>query len=179
MRIHLLRHAKSSWDHPGVGDHDRPLAPRGERAAPAMGRHLAESDLRVDRSVSSTAARASATAMLFADAFDPRVPVAFRRDLYHADEMDMLSIAIEEAGDAADAHIMLVGHNPWMHDLALFLCGDGDADAIDRLQYKFPTGALAEFDVPGLPAPEVEAGSGRLGRFIRPKGLPEAGKLRV
>ena len=144
-----------------------------------MGSHFAGSDLRIDRIVTSTAARASATARLFADAFDASLPLTSRPDLYHADETDMLAIALEEAEGDPDARVMLVGHNPGMHDLALFLCGDGDADAIQRLQWNFPTGALAEFDVPELPATEPEPHTGRLVRFVRPKDLPGARRLRL
>jgi phosphohistidine phosphatase len=181
MRILLLRHAKSSWDHPGLRDHDRPLAPRGERAAPALGKHFAGSDLRVDRIVSSTAARAWSTARLFREAFDRRIPLASRRDLYHADSMDLLAIALEEAYRNDQTRIMLVGHNPGMHDLAIDLCGEGEPEAVARLRTKFPTGALAEFDLPGQPGLDIHPGSrqqpGRLLRFVRPKDLPLAKTL--
>jgi phosphohistidine phosphatase len=179
MRILLLRHAKSSWDNLNLRDHDRPLASRGERAAPAMGAHFADTDLRVDRIVSSSAARAWSTARLFREAFDAEVPLTSRRDLYHADEMDLLSIAFEEADADRDGRIMLVGHNPGLHDLALFLCGEGVPDEVARLQEKFPTGALAEFELPGSPTPELEPNSSRLVRFVRPKDLPEAKELRL
>lgn len=179
MHILLLRHAKSSWDDPGLPDHDRPLARRGERAAPAMGSHFAGSDLRIDRIVSSSAARAWTTARLFQEAFDAALPLTSRRDLYHADAMDLLAIAGEEAGGDAQARIMLVGHNPGMHDLALFLCGDGDPAQVQRLEWKFPTGALAEFNLPGTPTTDLPANSGRLVRFVRPKDLPEARELRL
>jgi phosphohistidine phosphatase len=132
MHILLLRHAKSSWDTPGLRDHDRPLSRRGRRAAPAMGAHFAKSDLGVDRIVSSTAARAWSTARLFRESFDPRIPLGRRRELYHADSMDLLAIALEEAR-SDDDRIMLVGHNPGMHDLALFLCGEGQPEEVARL----------------------------------------------
>lgn len=181
MRILLLRHAKSSWDNPGLRDHDRPLARRGERAAPAMGAYFAGTNLRVDRIVSSTAARAWSTARLFQASFDNQIPVTSRRDLYHAGSMDILAIALEEAGGDNDARIMLVGHNPGMHDLALFLCGEGEPDQVARLQAKFPTAALAEFDLPEPPQevvlPRLQPHAGRLLRFVRPKDLPMAKEL--
>lgn len=142
-----------------------------------MGAHFAGTDLRVDRIVSSTAARAASTARLFQENFDPRIPITNRRDLYHADARDLLAVAMEEADGGDDARIMLVGHNPGMHDLALFLCGEGDPDRVARLQAKFPTGALAEFDLPGLPVADVQPNGGRLLRFVRPKDLPAAKRL--
>ncbi|AKS41093.1 SixA phosphatase family protein [Wenzhouxiangella marina] len=174
MRLLLLRHAKSAWDTPGLRDHDRPLAPRGERAAPAMGAYFAGTDLRVDRIVSSTAARAWTTARLFQAAFDPRIELASRRDLYHADAMDILAIALEEAAGDDDARILLVGHNPGMHDLARALCGEGEPAAVDRLQTKLPTGALAEFELSLSSMTDRQSDSGRLLRFVRPKDLPSA-----
>ena len=178
MRLLLLRHAKSSWDTPALDDHDRPLAPRGERAAPAMGAYFGGTNLRVDRIVSSTAARAWATARLFQQAFDKRIPLASRRDLYHAEAMDLLVVALEEAHSDNDARIMLVGHNPAMHDLALFLCGKGEPDEVGRLRAKFPTAALAEFDLPEPfvmnGQPRLPSTAGRLLRFVRPKDLPLA-----
>lgn len=183
MRLLLLRHAKSSWDHRGLRDHDRPLAPRGERAAPAMGAHLAGTNLRVDRIVSSTAARALATARLFRESFDQNIPLTNRRDLYHADAREILAVVMEEADGNDDARILLVGHNPGMHDLALFLCDEGEPDEIARLRAKFPTGALAEFDLPRPSRMDVQSqalsGAGRLLRFVRPKDLPVAKKRRL
>ena len=179
MRLILLRHAKSSWDAPGLRDHDRPLASRGKRAAPAMGRHLVDSDLRIDRVLTSTAARAMSTALAFVEAFDPAVPVLERRDLYHADPWDMLEIA-RDAGLGRDfEHIMLVGHNPGMHDLALDLCGEGPDRQVRRLESKFPTGALAEFDLPDGDPTKLGEGAGRLVRFLRPKDLPDAEALEL
>ncbi|MEN1727641.1 MAG: histidine phosphatase family protein [Pseudomonadota bacterium] len=179
MRILLLRHAKSSWDHPGLRDHDRPLAPRGERAAPAMGAHFAGSDLQVDRIVSSTAARALATARLFQASFDEQIHLTSRRDLYHAYDQDLLAIALEEADGNDNARIMLVGHNPGMHNLALSLCGEGDREQVTRLHTKFPTGALAEFELPAMRTVDVQPRAGRLLRFARPKDLPIAKVLRL
>ncbi|MBY6204523.1 SixA phosphatase family protein [Halomonas denitrificans] len=174
MRILLLRHAKSSWDHPGLNDHDRPLSERGERAAPAMGAHLVGTDLQIDRIVSSTAVRARATARLFREAFDPGIEMTTRRDLYHADAATLLAVAVEEAGGNHESRILLVGHNPGMHDLAIDLSGQGNAERVTRLRAKFPTGALAEFEVP---LGDSGTGAGHLLRFLRPKDLPDARAL--
>ena len=175
MRILLLRHAKSAWDNPGLLDHDRPLAERGLRAASAMGRHFAGSDLRIDWIVSSTAERACRTAGLFRDAFDPQIRLTRRSDLYHADSSHLLRIALEEAGDSDEASIMLVGHNPGMHDLAVRLCGEGEPSQLSRLQVKFPTAALAEFDLSIEAMMDGRQATGRLLRYVRPKDLPGVG----
>ena len=61
IRVHVLRHAKSSWDDPGLDDHDRPLAPRGKRAGAAMARWIAAHDVRPAVVLCSSAVRARAT----------------------------------------------------------------------------------------------------------------------
>jgi len=142
-----------------------------------MGAHFAGTDLRVDRIVSSTAVRAGSTARLFRDAFDRQIPLTSRAELYHAAVRDLLTIALEECNGDNGARIMLVGHNPGMHDLARFLCDEGDPDAVSRLRAKFPTAALAEFDLSIRAGPEIAPDSGRLIRFVRPKDLPVAKKL--
>ncbi len=172
MRILLLRHAKSAWDDPGLQDHDRPLAERGLRAAPAMGRHFAGSDLRIDRIVSSTAERAWATARLFGMPLDAPVSLTRRRDLYHADSSSLLRIALEEAGENDKASIMLVGHNPGMHDLAVRLCGEGQPSQLSRLQVRV---SLQQrwpsliFSIKAMMG--VRQAKGRLLRYVRPKDL--------
>ena len=144
-----------------------------------MGRHLSDSDFRVDRVLTSTAVRAMSTALAFVEAFDPRIPVLERRDLYHADPWDMLGIARDAGLGRDDVRIMLVGHNPGMHDLALDLCGEGDPRHVRRLEKKFPTGSLAEFELPDADPAELGEGAGRLVRFLRPKDLPDADILKL
>ena len=53
----LLRHAKSSWDQPGMADHERDLDPRGLAAARRMGALLRERNLIPDLVLCSTARR--------------------------------------------------------------------------------------------------------------------------
>src|SRR6187200_3248617 len=60
-RLYLLRHAKSSWDDPGLPDHDRPLAPRGRKAAKRMGAHLRERGIEPQLVLCSSARRTRET----------------------------------------------------------------------------------------------------------------------
>lgn len=157
----ILRHAKSSWDQPGLRDHDRPLNPRGRRDAPRMGRFLVERDLVPDRIVSSTAVRARATAELAAAEFDREVPIETTSDLYHASPDAYIDVV--EAMGGAEERLMVVGHNPGITSLVWHLTGEGEY---------MPTAALAavELDIEDW----AELGSvprGRLAGFWRPKGL--------
>jgi phosphohistidine phosphatase len=107
----IARHAKSSWDHPGHSDHERPLNARGERDAPRMGRLLARQPFRPELILSSTAARARATADAFARAIGiPVERVVASREIYHAEASSLLAI-IAGIDDAVSCAI-LVGHNP-------------------------------------------------------------------
>lgn len=158
----ILRHAKSSWDHPGLRDHDRPLNPRGRRDAPRMGRFLAERDLVPDRIVSSTAVRARTTAELAAAEFGEDVEIETTFDLYGAPPDGYIEVA-EAMGGAAE-RLMVVGHNPGITTLVWHLTGTGEY---------MPTAALAavELDIDDW----SELGSARRGRLVgfwRPKALP-------
>ena len=63
----LIRHAKSSWDDPGLSDYERPLNERGKKDAPAMAEKLYERGIKIDAFVTSPARRARKTAEQRAD----------------------------------------------------------------------------------------------------------------
>lgn len=166
--ICLLRHAKSRWDEPGVADHDRGLGPRGERAAVAMGRKAGEIGLAPDLILVSTARRAQATLDLFLSVLPGEAPdVRQMRELYMAQPQVLTRLIAAVPGDAGTT-LMLVGHDPGMHQLALLLVGRG---VDQRLDQKFPTAALAVIDYPGLPLDQAVGSRGRLRCFLRPKDL--------
>lgn len=167
--IYLLRHAKSSWDQPKLPDHDRPLAPRGETAAPLMGRHLAQTSMVPERVLCSTAVRARQTWEAVAPALSPPPEVAYRRDIYDADARDLLRL-LRELPDETRS-VMLVGHNPAMEELAEMLVGGGDADARQLMAAKFPTAALARISVDTHGWPAIAPEAGQLDRFVRPKDV--------
>lgn len=147
----LARHAKSDWGVPGVADHDRPLNSRGRRDAPEMARRLVADGLRVDRIVSSSAARARSTADEYAAAFG--LVVVDEPLLYAASARSILAIAAALPDEADVA--MLVGHNPGM------------TDAVDEL-----TGAYAELPTCAVAECAVDVGSWAeliedMGRLLR------------
>lgn len=122
----VVRHAKSSWDHPGLADHDRPLNTRGQRAAPAVATFLhktyfgaAESTEPLlplpDRIVSSTAARALATAQVFRETLSlPIESLLLDSRLYLASDSTILKVVQEFDEDWT--HAMIFGHNPGFHE---------------------------------------------------------------
>ena len=165
-RLYLLRHAKSSWDEPGLADHDRPLAPRGLRAASAMRRHLEEEHVAPELVLCSTAARARATL----DGVRPVLggaAVRFEAELYGASAHELL--ARVRAVAASVRSVMLIGHNPGLQDLALCLARPGAH--VHELGEKFPTGALATLAFRGADWRALERGRAELAAFVRPRDL--------
>jgi len=109
----IVRHAKSSWNDPGLSDHERPLNKRGLRDAPMMGARLAEWGPPVDRVISSSAVRALTTAELITQEMGlPWDEILVEETLYHASEEEMLDL-IQDQEDYIDG-LMLFGHNPGM-----------------------------------------------------------------
>jgi phosphohistidine phosphatase len=133
----LLRHAKSSWDEPGLADHDRPLAARGRKACRRLSAWLGDSGPRPELVLCSTAVRARQTlAPLLQALGEP--PVRYEEGLYHA-AGGALQARIAEL-DPALVEVLLVGHNPGLHDLVLLLAAP--SPALERVREKLPTGAL-------------------------------------
>lgn len=171
LTLLLLRHAKSSWDDPGLADYDRPLAKRGKKAAPEIGAALAAKGLRPDLVLCSSAVRTRETLELVLSALGPPSPeVRYDEELYMASPAAVIARLRKHAADpAAPQDVMIVGHNPGFEELARLLVGSGGADDRARLAEKFPTCAVAviAFDAGSWSA--VEAGAGRLAHFLTPK----------
>ena len=164
----LMRHAKSSWDDPRLSDHARPLNPRGRAAAAAMRGMMQAVGLAPDIVLVSSARRTLQTL----EALEPwdDTPLVEPMDaLYLADPAQLLQLLHGVAETARS--VLVLGHNPGLHDLALLLAGSGDEAIRRRLDEGFPSGALAEFSVPGSWATLGEGG-GRLVRFVTPRDLP-------
>ena len=165
----LMRHAKSAWDDPLQKDIDRPLAPRGRKAAPKIGAWLKSERFRPDVVLCSTARRARETLELARAGLPKHAMIEPVRGLYMAAPREMLT----EIGrvPATAETVMLVGHNPGMGSLAVLLAGSGDEAALANLHAKFPTGAVAVlgFDVSEWNA--LAPGNGRLLAFLRPRDL--------
>jgi phosphohistidine phosphatase len=115
--LFLIRHAKSSWDHPGLRDFDRPLNERGQNDAPRMAQMLAKQGIKPDMLLSSPAKRALTTAIFFAETFNIS-PEEVQREstIYEAFPKEIHRI-ISKLPDSAK-NVMLFGHNPTMTEVA-------------------------------------------------------------
>jgi phosphohistidine phosphatase len=164
-RLFLLRHAKSSWEDPGLADHERPLAPRGRRACKLIATYLREQDVTASLVLCSSAARTRETLERIMPALgSPEVQIEDR--LYGASSPELLS-RLRELPERVDSAI-LIGHQPAIQRLALELAGDGPE--LHRLRGKFPTAALATLLFAGCWS-ELEGGSAELAEFVTPKEL--------
>jgi phosphohistidine phosphatase len=166
----LLRHAKSSWDDPGLDDSDRPLNIRGRRAAQAMGRVLASLGLVPALVLCSPARRARDTWAIAAGELKSGSRLIIAPALYDFGDGTALCDAIRTQGGSATP-LLIVGHNPALEELALRLAGAGSKDMRARMARKFPTAALAQlrFDIAGWD--DLADGRGSLERFIRPSDI--------
>jgi phosphohistidine phosphatase len=160
--LYLLRHAKSSWDDPSLADRDRPLAPRGERAAELMGEHVRTIGISPALVLCSPAVRARETLDGLGAGWDARIEPG----LYGASEGDLLD-RLRKLGVEVES-AMLIGHNPALEELTLMLGGSG-AD-LGKIHKKFPTGALATLEFDGDWS-SLRPHAARLTSFVRPKDL--------
>jgi phosphohistidine phosphatase len=167
--LYLLRHAKSSWDDPSVGDHDRPLAPRGRQAAARIARHVHADGIRPALVLCSSARRAVETLEPIAAAYEGGLDVRIEGALYGADAPELLARVRRVPPEVAS--VLVVGHNPGMQDLVLRLAGDGDAGAMAQAREKFPTGALATLDVGDDRWDGLAPGRAFLARLVVPRAL--------
>ncbi|MEW2572092.1 histidine phosphatase family protein [Streptomyces sp. NPDC047070] len=171
-RLVVLRHAKSAWPD-DVPDHERPLASRGRRDAPAAGRVLADADCLPDLALCSTAVRARETWELAAAEWGTPPPVRHDGRLYAAEVADLLE-AVREAPAEAET-LLLIGHNPGLEELVLTLAGDSLDDALDDVRMKFPTSAIAILAWHGLGWESLGPGAALLTDVIVARGKKSRG----
>jgi phosphohistidine phosphatase len=168
--LHLLRHAKSSWKELGLDDHERPLSKRGHAAASAMAKHMGRAAIAPDIVLCSTAVRAKETLEPIAKKLKP-AKVTFESGIYEVAERELWKYVCalpEQAGT-----VLMIGHNPDLHNFALALA---DADSVDRLpppHGKFPSGALATFSFDGQ-WKDLRPRGAHLASFVRPRELTTA-----
>lgn len=165
----LLRHAKSSWADPALSDHDRPLAPRGVRAAKRITNHLRTQAVRPALVLCSSARRARETLDALRPALDDSTVISTEDGLYGADADALLDRL--HAVDPDIVAVMVIGHNPGLEDLAARLAGDGDHAALAQLRTKFPTAALATLDLRGGGWARLGPGQAFLTSLVLPRQL--------
>jgi phosphohistidine phosphatase len=166
-RLWLLRHAKSSWDQPGLPDPDRPLAPRGRRAAELLAAHLAGSDVRPSVVLCSSSLRTRETLAGILPALGNALEIRIEEPLYGASAAELLDRLRRLPNRVSSA--MMIGHNPGIQDLALGLAASGPALA--RLRDGYPTGALATVELEVERWRDVDDGIATATALVTPRSL--------
>jgi phosphohistidine phosphatase len=171
-RLLIFRHAKAERAAPGESDLRRALNERGRKDAAKIGAYMAGHALVPDRVLISTAARSQETWKYAATAFQPAPGAMTVERLYDATLHTILAVV---KGTPANIHTLLViGHNPGLHELAVMLIASGDVEARERLHEKLPTSGLAIIDFAFDDWNKLHPKSGRLERFVSPKSLEAA-----
>jgi phosphohistidine phosphatase len=174
-RLMLLRHAKTEHDAPSGRDLDRRLDHRGRNDAAEIGGWIGRHPPFPDSVLVSKAVRAHQTWDIAWEAMKklrPKPQVEILPELYGADPSQLLQ-TIHEASAADPKVLLLVGHNPGMHELALALAGSGDAAGRKALADNLPTSGLAVFDFARDDWADVAFRRGRLALFVTPKLLKQ------
>jgi phosphohistidine phosphatase len=162
--LFVLRHAKSSWDDPGLDDHERPLNPRGRRALEVMSEHVRANGIRPDLVLCSSSRRTRETL----EGIAPTGQHLIERELYSAGADDLLERLRRLPEDIGA--VMVIGHNPTVQMLVLRLSESGEGPERAAVQRKFPTGALATLAI-DCKWSELAPHCSRLTEFLTPKEL--------
>ena len=164
----LLRHAKSSREDAELADFDRPLANRGRRDAPRMGRWMRKAGQTPDLVLCSDARRARETWAGVSETLESAAPVLFERGLYMAGAKAILHRLERLAANVGS--VLVIAHNPGLEEAVLGLA-DGTGEAFERLRRKFPTCALARLEFGAESWDRLRPGSGRLALFQTPDDI--------
>jgi phosphohistidine phosphatase len=168
-RLLLLRHAKAERSQPGGRDLERPLNDRGQSDARKLGAYLVRHGLVPDLAAVSTAVRTRETWRLLAGAFDQPPQARFDERLYDAPRKTILRTIQETTSEITT--LLVIGHNPGLHEAAVMLVAAGDVETRQRLVEQFPTAALAVIEFAISDWSRVHEKGGRLEHFVKPRSL--------
>jgi phosphohistidine phosphatase len=142
--IHLLRHAKSSWDDQELDDVDRPLAARGRRESGRLAAWFPREGMAPALVLCSSSLRTRETLAALLSALAGDVSISIERALYAADGQELLD-RLRQIPDQVPS-VLAIGHNPGLQELALALAKPGAAPS--RLQENLPTATLVTLVAP-------------------------------
>lgn len=164
LTLHLLRHAKSSWNEPGLADRERGLNKRGRRDAPLMGAALS-TELEPMRIHVSPARRAQLTLRGLVRGWPALARCKHRTEegLYTFDAAALVDwiAGCREPGTG----LFLIGHNPAFTDLVNLLAG---GEVLENL----PTAGYARLQLDIDDWAGLRPGCASLQRLLRPRELP-------
>lgn len=168
-RLLLLRHAKTEGHEIGKDDLARVLIERGRDDAARMGAYIASHSLVPAHVILSPAARCQETWSQMASAMKPAPGIQTSDQIYDATPDDIFAAVTGAPADAQS--LLIVGHNPGIHEAAVRLIASGNIDARELVREGMPTSALVIIDFAFDDWRKVHPQSGRLERFVTPKAL--------
>lgn len=168
-KLYLLRHAKAEPGSKVVGDSDRTLSARGREACAAMGVYMKKKSYAPALVLCSPSARTRQTLELVAQAAGVKPKHTFEDMLYLATAEEILRVAQNVEGEPDS--LMIVGHNPGMHHVALLLAAPGRTQSRLELELKYPTGALAVLEMKCACWRDLGVGKGTLLDFVTPESV--------
>jgi phosphohistidine phosphatase len=160
--LYLLRHAKSSWEDESLGDFERPLNERGNKAADTIGQFVAQESLKPELILSSPALRARQTTEIVLRVSRLQVELRFDVRIYEA-SLDTLLLILADI-EPKKSVVLMVGHNPGFEELLHFLSGEVRS---------VPTAALAKLDFESSDWKSLGRNEARLEWMVTPKGLKQ------
>jgi phosphohistidine phosphatase len=171
-RLMLLRHGKAMRSRPGESDFERTLDPQGRADAVKLGGYLLRHGLFPGKILVSPARRARETWEAAASVCSRAPQPIHDPRLYDAKAENILALLNEL--DGSPSSILVVGHNPGLHDLAMLLIASGDVETRERLHEGLPTSGLVIIDFAVDSWRRVHPQSGRLELFVEPETLDAA-----
>lgn len=145
--LYILRHAKTEAGTPDGDDHSRALTPKGWQTCENLGAELAKRRFSVDRVLCSSALRATQTLEGLEKGFGTKLKSQIQPKLYLCSPSEMLGLL--RARPEEEESVMLIGHNPGMHQFCLDMAAFGSERGLDDLSLRFPTCAFVTLSVPG------------------------------
>jgi phosphohistidine phosphatase len=167
----LLRHAKTERAEPGERDRDRKLTNRGRADSPLIGGYMARHGLVPEIALVSPARRTQETWALVASAWGKAPRLVNDERLYNATSDTLIAIFSEIR---AARSLLVIGHNPSLHEAAMALTGSGDIATREQLAEKLPTCGLVVIDLPSDDWAKIDRNAGRLERFVTPRLIADA-----
>ena len=165
-RLIVLRHGKAAY--PPVPDHERPLAQRGNKEAPAAGRWLVEQGFYPDAIITSDAVRTRQTTTWMLNELEDKAPTPYLDSRLYMAPVSRVLAVINETEEQVRS-LMLVGHMPWVQELGMRLASvDSDEDAVIEMAERYPTLGLMVFEVPGEWA-SLDGRDAKMTHFVVPR----------
>ena len=167
-RIYILRHAKAGQTNKKIlDDHERPLTHKGVLQCEEVGEYLGATKAKIDLVVSSTSERTKQTTELVLESFGKKIQTKLSSKIYLGSHVDILNEVA--ALDNKKNNVLLVGHNPGLHQFAISLISSGEKSFIKALNYNFPPSSLAVIEFDKDSWDEIKWRTGKIVDFVSSK----------